>query len=262
MGAVRRYDLSNKAIAILTAVSTCSVFLYFLILPYLPEVWSTPGSRQLYLFGVAGSILTLTPFAFSIAKRGGRSAAPPTWFCVHVLCGTLGCCLLLAHSAGHFGRPPALLLGGCIFLVFQGAVLRVYISQFMAQTFGIKHSSFLGFLALDKTYLAQLIMDKGLLLQRLSPNSSEATFSPSLNHWLRHPLLSYTYTRLSRAERRLIDKVTNQPKTSSGWRQLHIAVAFLFLSGMFIHIATVTFFAGYVADGGGITWWHITDWGK
>jgi len=26
-------------------------------------------------------------------------------------------------------------------------------------------------------------------------------------------------------------------------------------------VITVTFFAGYVADGGPINWWHLADWG-
>ena len=30
--------------------------------------------------------------------------------------------------------------------------------------------------------------------------------------------------------------------------------------GLVIHVITVTFFAGYVADGGPITWWHLTAW--
>jgi hypothetical protein len=29
---------------------------------------------------------------------------------------------------------------------------------------------------------------------------------------------------------------------------------------MIIHIIVVTFFAGYVADGGEIYWWHVTAW--
>jgi len=27
-----------------------------------------------------------------------------------------------------------------------------------------------------------------------------------------------------------------------------------------VHVATVTFFAGYVADYGPIGWWHLTAW--
>ena len=30
------------------------------------------------------------------------------------------------------------------------------------------------------------------------------------------------------------------------------------LAGMITHIVVVTFFAGYVADGGEIYWWHVT----
>jgi hypothetical protein len=45
------------------------------------------------------------------------------------------------------------------------------------------------------------------------------------------------------------------------WRPLHMALAWLFVLGVVIHVVTVTFFAGYVADGGPITWWHLRAWG-
>jgi quinol-cytochrome oxidoreductase complex cytochrome b subunit len=44
------------------------------------------------------------------------------------------------------------------------------------------------------------------------------------------------------------------------WRAVHLALAYTFIAGLVIHVATVTFFAGYVADGGPITWWHLTAW--
>ena len=44
------------------------------------------------------------------------------------------------------------------------------------------------------------------------------------------------------------------------WRPLHLAIAYLFVLGIFIHVITVTFFAGYVAGGGPIGWWHLTAW--
>ena len=44
------------------------------------------------------------------------------------------------------------------------------------------------------------------------------------------------------------------------WRPLHLAIAALFVAGLLVHVVTVTFFAGYVADGGRITWWHLMDW--
>ena len=45
------------------------------------------------------------------------------------------------------------------------------------------------------------------------------------------------------------------------WRRAHIALAWTFLVGIAVHVVTVTFFAGYVADGGPIHWWHVTAWG-
>ena len=39
-----------------------------------------------------------------------------------------------------------------------------------------------------------------------------------------------------------------------------MAIAWIFVLGVLIHVLTVTFFAGYVADGGVITWWHLAQW--
>jgi hypothetical protein len=44
------------------------------------------------------------------------------------------------------------------------------------------------------------------------------------------------------------------------WRLVHRLLAWGFLAGLIMHILLVLFFAGYVADGGEIYWWHITDW--
>ena len=44
------------------------------------------------------------------------------------------------------------------------------------------------------------------------------------------------------------------------WRPLHLALAAAFVAGVVIHVVMVTFFAGYVADGGPVTWWHVTAW--
>ena len=44
------------------------------------------------------------------------------------------------------------------------------------------------------------------------------------------------------------------------WRPLHLLLAAAFVAGVIIHIVMVTFFAGYVADGGPVTWWHVTAW--
>ena len=44
------------------------------------------------------------------------------------------------------------------------------------------------------------------------------------------------------------------------WRPLHLALAATFIVGLLIHVVMVTFFAGYVAEGRPVTWWHLTAW--
>ena len=74
----------NALLVALGSVAGLTV-LFFTVRPVLPVAWSTPGSPELYLTGVLGAILCLTPFAFSIAKRSGMTESPPAWFIAHVL---------------------------------------------------------------------------------------------------------------------------------------------------------------------------------
>ena len=85
-------------------------------------------------------------------------------------------------------------------------------------------------------------------------------FSPNLSHWLGRPLLALAYLRLVREEEVLIGVRESVGRAQAWWRAAHLALAGLFVIGLVIHVVTVTFFAGYVADGGEIYWWHLTKW--
>ena len=235
--------------------------LFFILRPVLPAAWSTPGSPELYLTGVLGALLCLTPFAFSIAKRAGGADSPPAWFIAHVVAATVGVALLVVHSGLHVRRPPALLLAGGLFLVVQGAWARVWLAHHVAGVFGGRYAAIVGSGNLDKERLRELIDAKTALLTRLDREAEEALFSPALSHWRRHPLLSLRYVRLAKAESALVGQRGDVSPVLAHWRTLHVAVAFLFLAGLIVHVITVTFFAGYVADGGPIDWWHLTAWG-
>src|SRR5690606_10610548 len=80
-------------------------------------------------------------------------------------------------------------------------------------------------------------------------------------HALQHPWLTWRYARLAGAEARLVGARRAAGVALSLWRRVHLAVAFLFLCGMALHIVLVTFFAGYVAKGRAIYWWHLAAWG-
>ena len=253
--------LPKHALSALVAGTAGLTALFFIVRPVLPAAWSTPGSPELYLIGVLGAALCLTPFAFSIAKRSGRADSPPAWFIAHVVAATLGVALALVHSGLHVGRPPALLLAGGVFLVVQGAWARVRLAHRVAGVFGGRYAAIVGTGGVDKERLRALIDAKTALLTRLDREADEALFSPTLSHWRRHPWLSLRYARLAKAESALVGRRGDVSPILAHWRALHIAVAFLFLAGLAVHVVTVTFFAGYVADGGPIGWWHLTAWG-
>ena len=65
----------------------------------------------------------------------------------------------------------------------------------------------------------------------------------------------------SREESRLLGTRRAVGAAQAWWRPLHMALAWIFVLGVVIHVLTVTLFAGYVAGGGPITWWHLADWG-
>ena len=223
----------------------------------MPAAWSLPGSPELYLTGVLGALLCLTPFAFSLAKRSGTSDNPPAWFVAHVLAASVGVALLVIHSGGYVRRPPALLLAGGLFLVLQGAWVRIYLSHKISDVFGGKYGAIIGANTVEKDRLRDFIARKTELLARLDPDADEALFSPTLSHWCRHPALSLRYARLAQAETDLIGQRRAVSPAIAYWRALHIAVALLFLLGLIVHVLTVTFLAGYVAEGGPVTWWHL-----
>ncbi len=257
----RRPVLRKEALlAVLGGVASITV-LFFIVRPILPPAWSTPGSPELYLTGVLGAVLSLIPFAFSVAKRSGKADSPPAWFVAHVIAGTVGVALLIIHSGLYLRRPPALLLAGGLFLVLQGAFVRTYLSHRISGLFGGKYAAIVGATAIDKIRLREIIAAKTVLLKRLDPAADEAQFSPTLSNWCRHPMSCFRYSLLAQAEIGLIGQRRAVSSVLAYWRALHIAVAFLFLLGLVIHVVTVTFFAGYVADGGPVTWWHLAAWG-
>jgi hypothetical protein len=251
----------TRALLAVVLGTAAAVILFFALRRFLPSAWSMPGSPELYLTGVLGAVLALTPFAYFVAKRSGYSENPPAWFIAHAVAGCIGVGLLIVHSGLYIRRPPALLLAGGLFLIVQGAWARIYLSHRIAGTFGGKFRAFLSPDPPDKALLAQIIDAKRTLLATLDADKSEATFRPTLAHWLAHPLLAWRYARLARAEMALIGQRRAVSPAQAYWRALHMAVAALFLLGLAIHVVTVTFFAGYVADGGPIHWWHLADWG-
>lgn len=258
------FKLSNAALVAIVSATLAAIVCWFLLRAALSPAWRTPGSPPLYLMGVAGALLLLVPGAFALAKRGGRSSRPVAWFNAHVLCACLGAVLIAIHSAGHLSRPPALLLAALTALGVLGVWARLRAARLMAATFGSKvGSNMRAFTPPDaptRARLQRIIERKRALLPALAPEANEGTFSVNLPHLLRNPGAAFAYRALEREETRLLGTRDAVPPAQARWRPLHIALAWAFIGGITVHVLTVTFFAGYVADYGPIGWWHLSAW--
>lgn len=260
MQPVIRRDLSDAKLLSLIGGMAAAIVAWFAIRPSLPEPWRMPGSPALYLTGVAGVALLLVPAAFAIVKRAGLTRDPVGWFNAHVVCASLGTVLIVIHSAGYLRRAPALLLATLLALAVLGVWARVRGSRHMAATFASKAPAFSVPDAQTRERLKAILSAKRRLLGQLDADAREGTFSVTLRHWLKTPRLAGAYQRLARDESRLLGTRLAVGASQAWWRPLHMALAWLFVAGVIIHVVTVTFFAGYVADGSPITWWHLTAW--
>lgn len=253
-------DLPDRRLVALVAAALGAIAAWFALRPWLAPAWREPGSPQLYLMGVAGALLLLVPAAFALAKRAGTSRDPRAWFNAHVGCSLAGAVLIAAHSGGFLRRPPALLLAAIVALAALGVWARLAGARRMAATFASKTHVFAPPGASVRVRLRELISQKRALLARLDPGANEGTFSVTLAHLLRAPRLALAYRRLAGEESRLLGTRGAVGAAQAWWRPLHLAIAWLFVLGVVIHVVTVTFFAGYVAGGGPITWWHLAQW--
>jgi len=202
---------------------------------------------------------------FSFLKRSGLSASPPFWFVTHVLSACIGVYFILFHAAGgNWLSPPGAVLLLMLFLVIQGAVIRVSLSSQFSRLFA-RSAIAGGFgqpVAIDKQHLQALIEHKQRLLSKLDNSANEALFSPNLRHWLCHPWLSLRYQKLIAEEARMIGARESAGFWLAWSRRIHMVAASLFYLGLLAHVIIVLFFAGYAAGNGEIDWWYITDWGR
>jgi len=258
---MKRPDLPDRMLVWIVGGAALAIAAWFALLrPALRISWSTPGSPALYIAGLLGALLLLVSMVFVVVKRSGHGTMAPAWFIAHIVCGTLGTVLVVIHSAGFLRRPPALLFLALLALIVLGVWARVRLSARMAATFATKQRGFAPVAPDSRGALAAVIDRKRMLLASLDPAAQESTFSPTLVHWLRSPRASFGYTRLAREENILVGTRASVGMQQAWWRPLHLALAYLFVLGLVIHVITVTFFAGYVAGGEPITWWHVTAW--
>jgi len=259
--------LSNRFLKWLAPLLVLVVAGYFwLLFPALPEEWRKAGSPELYLTGLFGALLLLVSMVFVLVKRGGGGNQAPFWYVAHVLCASVGAVLIAVHGAGNLSRPPALLYLAIVALMVLGIWARLRLSSRVSATFAEKHKSFAA-RATDsdqpgREAFRKIIDDKIDVLKHLDAAANEATFSVRPIHFLCHPFLALRYHRFARQEQSMLGTRKAIPASQAYWRALHMALAYLFVLGIVIHVITVTFFAGYVADYdlNAITWWHLTKW--
>jgi len=209
---------------------------------------------------IIAALLLLVPVGFTLNKRTGAGGSPTRWFVAHVLATVVGTVLAAIHGAAQLDGPPALLLIAIAALVATGVIARVYLSRNMSATFGTKRAAFRAPDENRSAQLHQLIDRKRKKLQDLDPAAEEATFSLTLRHWLCKPHRALAYHQLQSAESRLIGTRQSVGGAQAWWRPLHVALGYILVAGLLVHIITVTFFAGYVADGREIYWWYLTAW--
>lgn len=255
-----RPDLSNRRLCIGLLVLGIGLCIYIFVKPMLGADWHRPGTSLMQLVATVGAVLLLIPFWFSLGKRSGFSAVPNRLLILHVGASMLGTALVSLHAFASFEGPPLFMLGFLFLLIITGAIGRLYAGALFAASFAMKPAPFAAHDPHKKVLLRALIDAKIALLKKLDPAAREAVFSVTLAHWIKHPLLSLAYMRLVRREARLIGARQSITWLGAYWRPLHVALAWLFLVGLIVHIVVVTFFAGYVAEGREIYWWHITKW--
>lgn len=220
--------------------------------------WARPGSPLLQSLAIIGSLLLLASFAAVLAKRFGRPGK--TGFRAHVGLASLGLALVLAHWSFQVFQFPTLLLVMLACLVALGLWSRSAGAKQMAGTFGRKHGAFAAPSPATRERLKALIGEKRALLERIDRQASEATFSLQPRHWLSKPMQARAYQALCAEELRLTGATAVLSRGQRYWRLAHRLLAWGFVGGLLMHVIIVLFFAGYVADGGEIYWWHFTDW--
>ena len=255
-----RPDLPNQGLYVLPAVAVAVLLFSLYALSQ-----QAPGSPLAQWCAAVGASLLLAPMLFTVMKRSGFSDSPPFWFVAHVLCASLGMCLILIHVAGgNWLSPPGLVLFLMLFLLLQGVWLRTAISKKFSYLFA-RNSASGGFAipgTLDRAALAATIDNKIECLQLLDINASESLFSPTIRHWLAHPWLSFRYQSLADREAGLIGARQSAGTLLAWSRRIHLLAAILFYAGLLTHIIIVLFFAGYAAGDAEIDWWYVTDWGR
>ena len=251
-------DLPNRTllgiVGLLLAVGTVAAVVFGVS----DAQWAKPGSPLLQSLAIAGAVLLCGSYAAAMAKRfaiAGKRA-----FRQHVALASLGGAMVLAHWSFSFWQFPTLLIAALVLLVWLGLWSRTSGARQMARTFGEKHAGFHPPAPENRARMRAIIAEKEALLSQFAPSAREAEFSLRPVHWVGQPRRAWSYNKLCREERTITGADRRLPRAQRYWRIVHQLLAAGFICGLILHILMVLFFAGYVADGRDIYWWHVTDW--
>ncbi len=250
--------ISNRLLATIISAAFALSLLCWLLWPQPPHFAARSGSAALMLVALVGSLLLIASATAAVAKRSGHGAR--RFYRAHVWLAAIGFLLVAIHSKGNLTRPPALLLALLAALMVLGYWARSYGAAAMATTFGRKHAGFVAPAAEDTNRLRELIDTKKSLLQRIDRNADEALFSLTPSHWLKTPRLAFAYHRAVIQENTIVGTRRSVRPLQAWWRVLHQLLAVGFIVGLLLHVILVLFFAGYVADGNEVYWWHLFAW--
>jgi hypothetical protein len=224
-----------------------------------------PGSPVGQSLGIAAGVLMLVTLLYLPLRRAESPApAKPRAQFLHTLVGTTGVALALAHSRALLKAPPGLVLLAALGLLATGIYGRVVSPQRLGGTFGRSASPYAPAPEPPGPLpsILEIVREKARLLAGLDPGAEEARFILRTRHWVRHPVRAFRYWSLAWRERRLL---ATQPASATAeigllernWRRLHLILSALFVVGLLAHVVTTLFFAGYVAGGREIYWWHV-----
>lgn len=217
-----------------------------------------PGTVLMQSAALVGSALLIAGFCAALQKRAGRSARQG--FRRHIWLSIGGMLLVAWHTTASFDKAPMLLLLIIVSLAVLGAVARTRGAVAQGQMFGVRLGRLTDTRAGTRAALSELLGQKQVLLQRLDARAAEATFVIRPRHWRTHPLLTWRYARLVAAERKWLGTPGLFDRSPRGFRLWHQLLAWTFVMGLSIHVILVTWFAGYVADGRTVYWWHLAAW--
>ncbi len=216
---------------------------------------------------IAGLILLGTLFYVRVRRSDDAQMRKFTAQSWHAVIGTLGTTLAILHSHASLREWSTLVLLAIIGLLATGFYGRVIAPLRVGAAFGRSAVPYLNTAQPDpiSNEISELIRRKQALLKTFAGDNRESGFVLRWRHWFEHPRAALDYHRLTVKERRLLARhplsvSTEIPLLERLWRHSHLILAGLFIVGLFAHVITTVFFAGYVADGREIYWWHLTKW--